>query len=307
MTGSVTTSAKPDGKERSGRLRWRLVGASAIIGPVLALLWLDGTVPGGRPGIWLLPLAALLVAAGVGELHVLVQFSLPVRQGPWITILLAELALLVSVAPIFVRPGIAPNLESWCYVGLALTLVLMLRMLIAMAAFQKPSGHTLEIALSLFQIVYVVLPLVFLFHLRLEWSDTRGLWALASIPWVVKISDSGAYFAGRYLGRHSMAPLLSPKKTWEGAVGGLVAAVAATGLFFLVEPHANTPSLVAQAPWWMAVPLGLSLGVAGMLGDLSESLLKRDLHRKDSAAWIPGLGGTLDVLDSVFWAAPVGY
>src|SRR5439155_16610219 len=116
-----------------------------------------------------------------------------------------------------------------------------------------------------------------------------------------KCADIGAYFTGRSLGRHPMAPVLSPKKTWEGAAGGLVLAALATVLISRLEP-----SLV---PGGMggAAGLGAVLGIAGMLGDLAESLIKRDCGRKDASQVVPGFGGVLDILDSIIFAAPVAY
>jgi phosphatidate cytidylyltransferase len=185
--------------------------------------------------------------------------------------------------------------------------MLMVRMVIAMRDYHVASHLTEAVALDVFHVVYVVVPLLFLLHLRLAWTDSRGLWAMASIPWITKMSDTGAFFAGRQFGRLAMAPQLSPKKTWEGAMGGAVVAGLATILLFMVATPAKAQPLAEHVSGMEMVGFGLVLATAGMLGDLAESLLKRDAGRKDSSAWLPGLGGTLDVLDSILWAAPVGY
>lgn len=109
--------------------------------------------------------------------------------------------------------------------------------------------------------------------------------------------DSAAYFAGRAFGRHKLFERVSPKKTWEGAIAGLVAAVAA----FLVGRSMALPFLTLQE----AVVCGVIVGVAGQLGDLTESLLKRDAGVKDSSAIIPGHGGVLDRFDSVMFVSPL--
>lgn len=112
-------------------------------------------------------------------------------------------------------------------------------------------------------------------------------------------SDTGAYFAGRALGRHHMAPQLSPKKTWEGFAGGLLASV---GAGIGMVPLLGLPvSLLAGAL------LGLLGGIFGTLGDLAESLLKRQAGVKDSGALIPGHGGLLDRIDSMLFTGPVLY
>ena len=112
-------------------------------------------------------------------------------------------------------------------------------------------------------------------------------------------SDTGAYFAGRALGRHKMSPLLSPKKTWEGFIGGLLASVAA-GIG--VVPLLGLPiSLAAGAL------LGVVGALGGTLGDLAESLLKRQSGVKDSGSLIPGHGGLLDRMDSLLFTGPLVY
>jgi phosphatidate cytidylyltransferase len=102
------------------------------------------------------------------------------------------------------------------------------------------------------------------------------------------------------LGRHPLAPLLSPKKTWEGAIGGLAAAaLAAIGI--------NSAGPVIPGGVLSTVGFGLALGSAGILGDLAESLIKRDCRRKDASQVLPGFGGVLDVIDAILFAAPVAY
>jgi phosphatidate cytidylyltransferase len=116
----------------------------------------------------------------------------------------------------------------------------------------------------------------------------------------VKCGDIGAYAVGRLFGRTKLAPVLSPGKTIEGSLGGLAFACAAAYFTFWAMAD-STPKR------WGWLAYGLLVGTAGMLGDLAESLLKRDAGRKDSSTWMPGFGGVLDILDSVLLAAPVAY
>jgi phosphatidate cytidylyltransferase len=104
-----------------------------------------------------------------------------------------------------------------------------------------------------------------------------------------------------------MAPYLSPGKTWEGAVGAMLFAVLGSWVVFhFLRRHMIAGEIVELSAWqWIAY--GLLVGVTGMVGDLAESLLKRDAGAKNSSAWMPGLGGVLDVLDSILFAAPVAY
>lgn len=125
-------------------------------------------------------------------------------------------------------------------------------------------------------------------------------WLAAAVA-IPKANDIAAYFVGTWWGRTPMAPYLSPKKTWEGAVGGLAGGVAAALALAWWQPRLFPNS------WTEAVAFGLVVGAAGMLGDLAESLLKRDCRAKDAAALLPGFGGLLDLIDSLLFAAPVVY
>jgi phosphatidate cytidylyltransferase len=128
----------------------------------------------------------------------------------------------------------------------------------------------------------------------------RGVTALALTIFVPKFCDVGAYFTGRFLGRHRMSSVLSPKKTWEGFAGGLAVAVLTALLI-----NGYFPILRGGAA--AAVGFGLTVGLAGILGDLAESLIKRDCRRKDASQVVPGFGGVLDVIDAILFAAPVAY
>src|SRR5262249_44540349 len=135
---------------------------------------------------------------------------------------------------------------------------------------------------------------------RLRWLPEHSGLILTLTIFVPKCGDIGAFFTGTFLGRHKMTPILSPKKTWEGFAGGLAASVlTAVGLSFA------GPVFAGGIP--EAAAFGVVVGVAGVLGELAESLIKRDGQSKDAAKSIPGFGGVLDVIDSVLFAAPVVY
>src|SRR5262249_24607249 len=131
---------------------------------------------------------------------------------------------------------------------------------------------------------------------------TSGSVALALAIFVPKGGDIGAYGTGRLFGRHPMAPVLSPKKTWEGAAGGLAAAA-----LVAVTIDRLGPVALLHEDWLLEISFGLTIGLAGMLGDLAESLIKRDCQRKDASHAVPGFGGVLDVVDAVVFAAPPAY
>ena len=136
------------------------------------------------------------------------------------------------------------------------------------------------------------------FFVRLRALD-QGL-ALVVIAFLgTWICDSGAYFVGRAWGRHKLAPDISPKKTWEGAIAGLISGVIAVAVLGRL--------LVADLSLWTGALLGLALVIASTIGDLAESVIKRQVGVKDSSQLIPGHGGALDRIDSLLFVVPVVY
>lgn len=159
----------------------------------------------------------------------------------------------------------------------------------------------LDVAGTLFGVFYPAYLLGFGLVLReaegfpLETGD--GFWLVAAVLMSVWGADTLAYFAGRAFGTHPLFPRVSPKKTWEGAAGGLLGAFLAVAGFKL---------LALPALSWLDVSvLALIAGVAGPLGDLAESLFKRAADVKDSGAWLPGHGGLLDRLDAALFVVPL--
>jgi len=143
--------------------------------------------------------------------------------------------------------------------------------------------------------IYVGLPLGAIAWVQGIFGPATTTWLIATIA----VSDSAQYYTGRLMGRTKLAPAISPAKTIEGAIGGLVAA-GLTGFF--LGPLA-LPSVAAGA----ALGIAIVLALFGILGDLFESLLKRSAGTKDASALIPGHGGALDRIDSYLFAAPVFY
>ncbi|GAB2450025.1 phosphatidate cytidylyltransferase [Conyzicola lurida] len=135
------------------------------------------------------------------------------------------------------------------------------------------------------------------FTVLLTAQDGGQWWTLAFLIVVVSV-DVGAYASGLNFGKHPMAPLISPKKTWEGFAGSVVAALVAGVLASI---------FMLQQPWWVGLILGATMVVTATGGDLAESLIKRDLGIKDISTWLPGHGGFLDRLDSILPSAAAAY
>jgi phosphatidate cytidylyltransferase len=152
-----------------------------------------------------------------------------------------------------------------------------------------------DVVSGLFALVYV--PFLGAFSILLVQAD-RGEWWVFALVLVVVSVDIGAFAAGVTLGRHKMTPRISPNKTWEGFAGAAVLAILAGVAISL---------LALEQPWWVGVILGLVVLVTATGGDLTESLIKRNLGIKDMSSWIPGHGGFLDRLDSLLPSAVGAY
>lgn len=126
---------------------------------------------------------------------------------------------------------------------------------------------------------------------------------LVAVAW----SDTGAYFVGRTFGRHKMAPRTSPKKSWEGAAGGVLGAVLATAVLLGLIRLFGWEDAYPMAGWRVYLPLAAALSVVGQVGDLIESMIKREAGIKDSSGIFPGHGGVLDRCDGILFAAPALY
>lgn len=135
------------------------------------------------------------------------------------------------------------------------------------------------------------------FTVVLTAADGGQWWTLAFII-VAVAADTGAYASGLLFGKHPMAPVISPKKTWEGFAGGALASLVA-GVLLSIFMLENT--------WWFGVLFGAAILLTATLGDLAESLIKRDLGIKDMSSWLPGHGGFLDRLDSILPSAAIAF
>lgn len=167
-----------------------------------------------------------------------------------------------------------------------------------------------QIACTMLGVMYLGICGGLLLNMRMMGSTaTAGLAYLVAFVIVVKITDIGAYFTGSFFGKHKLIPWLSPGKSWEGLIGGLLIAAGAGVIYWRMGvgwEGFNFPPCAPQT-WWLGALFGLSLGMIGQFADLCESLLKRSANIKDSGALLPQFGGILDMIDSPLIAAPLGY
>ena len=214
---------------------------------------------------------------------------------------LGEAGYTLPVVPLLVG-GQAMIWLSWPY-GVAGTLgaygativVCMVWRLVGQGLREQPVNYLRDISATVLLATWV--PLFASFSALLIFQEDGGRRVFAVIVTVV-FADIGGYVAGVFFGKHLMAPAISPKKSWEGLGGSLLFGVTASVLAVV---------FLLDKPWWVGVPLGLLLVTTGVLGDLVESQVKRDLGIKDMGSLLPGHGGLMDRLDSLLPTAPLAW
>ena len=282
---------EPAKRGRAGRNLPAAIGVGATLGGVVVaslLLW--------RPAF--LVVVAAAAAVGVWEMVRAITRSTPTGVGdPESTGVVAigvgarlPLVPLLVACPLLIGLAWVGGVEAMV-LGLALSLVAAMVWRLA----DGPAGYVRDVGSAALVAVYVPFLAGFA-ALLVHPSDgaDRVLLTLASVV----LSDTGGYVAGVFFGRHPMAPTVSPKKSWEGLAGSLFATAAGGSVLI---------ALMFHQPWWHGAVFGLAVSVAAVLGDLAESLLKRDLGVKDMSNLLPGHGGLMDRLDSILFAAPTAY
>jgi phosphatidate cytidylyltransferase len=234
---------------------------------------------------WVVVSAAIVI--GLLEFYQMVEArGLPVYKLPGVL-----LGWLLSLAPL-----IGASFQRATLTEFTLSLIILALLLYALLTKRPLLGLISAIAITLFGILYVSWLLSHLVWLR---GLANGNALIGYLLLVVWSGDTGAYYVGRLLGKHPLAPTVSPKKTIEGAIGGFVASLLASCIakwtFFPLLRYKD------------CILLGILLAVISQLGDLCESLLKRSADVKDSGTILPGHGGILDRVDGVMFAAPVLY
>ena len=280
---------KANGQSQSVGQRW--LTALIAIPIVLLFVWFGGW--------WAFTATALVAIIITYELHNMMLHSgyrplIPVSLGLSVLLLLAAMfppqqllileigfgaALLISFPWLFFRKKLDGAVVDW-----SLTLALAMYIGFPLSYFLLLRGYDASVWRGFSSGMWVYLP--------------RGVWWLLMVLLGVWGFDAAAFFTGRAFGRHKLAPRISPGKTWEGVFGGFVLSIVA-GLLLTVQP--------LGVPWYLAIVLGILVGIAAVLGDLAESLIKRQTHVKDSGQFMPGHGGLLDRVDSLLFAVIVVY
>lgn len=290
-------------------LRDRLLSASILITVIVALVWLDHRYPlGGAPGLWLLAPLLVFTVGTAAEVSRLLLVAGRSHDRLAVMLATAALPLAASVPNAWIWSGSPYPADcpigrmGWVVLGgVAATFVVLFRQLLLHDGARV--GSSLDrILTGVFIPSYVGVPLAVLVAIRDLGDPGWGLAALISTIAVTKAADAGAYFSGRAVGRKKLIPRVSPGKTWAGAVGGVVVAIAVSYLcFFQLIPALAHPQ--SAPPMWGPVVFGAVCASCGLFGDLAESLIKREVGAKDSGQTLPGLGGVWDVTDSLIGTA----
>ena len=291
-------------------MTWRLISAAIIIPVVLGALYLDWKLGDpesvGHSGLILVPLALLMTGMAAHELTSMIASRNPstpqsiVITGAVVTVACASAPMLWQNYPIDCSVGRL----GWSTLGLLLSIGIAI--VFEMIRFKEADRVIANLAYSIFAIVYVGFLMSFLPGLRFFQSNAMGMTALLSLLFVVKFCDAGAFFVGKLFGRTKLAPKISPGKSVEGAIGAVVTGCLMSILFFqLIAPNISGGAVAPSVT--VMVFYGLVIAITGMVGDLFESIIKRDFKAKDSSRWLRGLGGILDIFDSILAAAPAAY
>jgi phosphatidate cytidylyltransferase len=273
----------------------RVLTAAVLIPIVLVLVFL------GPRWQWLFTLAV----TGVAVLSGWEYLGLTKRCGanpPRFPVLLA---LLILFAVNFQWPEDTPAVFGLLGLGL----------LVYCTFLRAVSGVMIDAAVSIFCLLYAGLALIALPTLR---AQPNGASLVIFLLLVIWFGDTAAYYVGRAWGRHKLAPAISPAKSWEGSAGSVAGSLAAAGILLWVaslQQHSDffiillqrwnvAPLSYPDEPWYWLV-LAMIVNVAGQVGDLAESALKRSANVKDSGDLLPGHGGVLDRIDALLLAAPV--
>lgn len=267
---------------RAGRNLPAAIGVGVLIGVVIigSLLFLNALF---------VAVVALGLAVAAVELHQ--NFG---RRG----IRSAIVPIVIGTVMIVVGSYVAGVTKNAGISNIAILLGSLALTVVACLIWRMPrgaDGYLADVTASLFIIAYV--PLLGSF-VGLMLAADHGAARVVTFVLVVVMADIGGYVAGVLLGKHPMAPKISPKKSWEGFAGSLVLGTSAAIVMSLLGLH---------VPFWVGMILGPSLVVVGVVGDLVESLIKRDLKIKDMSSFLPGHGGVMDRIDSLLLSAPVAW
>jgi len=285
-------------------LGWRLLVSAILIPSFVLLFYLDQHAGDSAPILLALVLAiALRSTWELAELFRVRSFQPSFPQTALLSCAVVASAWLSHLSPKWATSGPAAELGVPMFVfGLAVLWLLASNA----ARYREPGSRMETLGAELLIVSYVGLLLCLTAQLRWVAGARAGYLVLGSLIVAAKAGDIGGYTLGRLFGKRKMAPRLSPGKTWAGFFGAMIGSALGAAAWLHWAPQWFDASWTAPPLIWSVV-YGLVIGIVGLVGDLCESLIKRDLGKKDAAALMPGFGGLLDLTDSVLYAGPIAY
>jgi phosphatidate cytidylyltransferase len=280
-----------------------MIGTRVLVGSLLGLAAVGILIGDGYLSPWYLCLFVCVIAAGVMASRELVNlFPESYRPSRWLVTTGILVCLAANWYPTARRELGFENGSFWGFAAFVYIATVVAAFLLEMYRYRAPGTVIPRLGATVLSVAYLGLLSCFFVQIRfIETSYTGLLLALTIL--VPKCNDVAAFFTGTFIGRTRMTPLLSPKKTWEGFAGGMIGGTVVALIVTLVAEQFGV-TIFRFGPL-EAIGFGLVVGLAGVFGDLAESLIKRDCQTKDASKDIPGFGGLLDVIDSVLFAAPV--
>ncbi len=293
-------------------LRHRLISAFIIISGSLVCVALDASWNiAGCKGLWMTGLAIyLLLGSAIECTGLLSQHSI---RFPSMPSLIGCCGIMSASMVPMLWPISGQEYPNDCLLGqlgwpLTAAVFAMLGCFVwFMRSYQAQTNDLLKAMVSGWVGVYFGTCFAFWVALRLVGESRWGLTLVVGMIVITKFSDSGAYFAGKSCGRTKLCPMVSPGKTIEGLVGGCVTAILAAVVYFQWFAGWLFGYDRVSVSWVDCAIMGIGLTCAGLIGDLSQSMVKREVGAKDSGRLLPGLGGLWDVTDSLLPAGVVGY
>ncbi len=285
----ASVKASSTSKPKTG-FRWRLVSSIVLWAVMLAVIfWLPPTA--------LYLFVNIVVARAVWEFYVICEAKGLKTFKVWGVI--ASISLISGSWFVYGQP-------RFTELSYDFDIIILLIFLVGVFIRQFPQTQNTQgietMAVTFLGVMYVAWLSNFL--TRINFAAPEGRYYVMYLVVVTKFTDIGAYLVGSVMGKNKMTPRISPKKTWEGTIGGIGFAIASSQLCF----HFLRDELSAGGMFMRhATILGLLLGVAAVIGDLAESLIKRQADVKDSSTVLPGHGGALDLIDSLLFTAPLLY
>lgn len=276
--------------------------SSAILIPLLALLvWADQQL-GVSAALFLL-MCLGIACRNTWEMHQLLSGRIATPTAVLTTLLSSFVVISVWIPALLADIPLSPATQL-AALGAALTFSFIAAITFAAFRFREPGGALEQIGCTLIIVGYCGGLTAATAILRWQPSNDTGFFALLSLIVCVKAGDTTAYTFGRLWGSRKMAPHLSPGKTWMGLLGAVVGSCLGAWLW-ICFPLPGYASQIQPTSQLTVLGYGLTVGLAGLMGDLCESLIKRDCKQKDSASLMPGFGGLLDIVDSPVFAGPI--